>query len=392
MAVMQQAPGRRRPARIGLAVLGLAAVGITGCTGSGGDTASGEGSSDVGTPGASAPSGDVSASAGPDSTPGTSGGADAEAEDTGSSGADGADGGSGTESAMPEDAGPSGDPGDQESAPASPSGDLPYAVEQQMGVRGEDRRAVQEQLDGLLGNHADEMTSVLPSVEPPGTEVIGRRVWALGPTAHVACSGDGSLTWASGPWNLIAADHTLPCTSKWGVPVVEAPRGPRADPDATRGVEPRWHQQLALAPDAGAQVWIGVHLPLAKGQPDPDLAPERAAVLGALGEAPTTATDRGVVEFDGESEEPVEPVVAHLQAQAGYEYRLQAHCRGEGAVDLTAVISTNQHQQVSHRVRCDGQMATRFLAYGSEPGRELYLEPAPGTRAVLSFEVTHVEQ
>ncbi|ACV07305.1 hypothetical protein I6I18_09345 [Kytococcus sedentarius] len=384
---MQQAPGRRRPARIGLAVLGLAAVGITGCTGSGGDTASGEGSSGVGTPGASVPSGDVSASAGPDSTPGTSGGADAEAEDTGSSGADGADGGSGTESATPEDAGPSGDPGDQESAPASPSGDLPYAVEQQMGVRGEDRRAVQEQLDGLLGNHADEMTSVLPSVEPPGTDVIGRRVWPLGPTSQVVCSGDGSLTWASGPPDTLADDHTLSCTSEGGAPAVDAPRRSGEDPEAVRGLDPRWHQQLALAPDAGSQAWIGVHLPLAEGAPSPDLAAERAAVLDALGETHTTAADRGVVEFDGRGDEEV---LAVLQAQAGDDYRLVAHCRGEGAVDLTAVIST--YQQVSQQVRCDGQMATRFRAYGSDPARELHLEPAPGTRAVLSFEVTHVEQ
>ena len=120
------------------------------------------------------------------------------------------------------------------------------------------------------------------------------------------------------------------------------------------------------------------------GADDPSLL---AAVLDALGETHTTAADRGVVEFDGRGDEEV---LAVLQAQAGDDYRLVAHCRGEGAVDLTAVIST--YQQVSQQVRCDGQMATRFRAYGSDPARELHLEPAPGTRAVLSFEVTHVEQ
>lgn len=411
--------GARR-GRLGATAAGLAVVvALAGCTGSGEDPSPGATSIEEGRPasdgpsktassdpsaspgsGASSPAGDGSggdaaagegagggATAGPGDGTGGSGG-------TVDGGASASPGGAPASDTVPEEGtgnpapeGEANEPtGEDEPAPEGDP-DLPYSVQQQMGVPEADRQAVQERLEGMLGGYAAEMTSVLPSVEPPGTQVIDRRIWPLGPTSQLVCSGNGSLTWASGPWNLLADDHTLPCTSEWGVPAVEAPRGPRADPDAVRGVDPRWHQQLALAPDAGTQAWVGVHLPLADGQPDPELARKRALALAALGEPPATAADSGVVEFDAEN---ADLVVAPFQAQAGYDYRLEVNCIGEGAVDLTAVVST--YHQVTERVGCGGGAAASFRAYGDAPERELHLEPTPGTRAVLSFEVVHVPE
>lgn len=375
------------------------ALALTGCTG-GGDTE--DGSADGAAEGASGRSTSAAFSGGGQPSPEAS-----VEEPSGSPDADrgGSADGAGTPSAPGEEVTPSapggGTPSAQEDVAPSDEGDegtpseeatdpdLPYSATQQMGAPQADRRAVQERLDGLMGRYAAEMTSVLPSVEPPGTEVIDRRAWALGSTGHVVCSGQGSLTWASGPPDRMADDHTLPCTSDWGVPAVEAPRGPRADPNAVRGLPARLHQQLALAPDEGTQAWVGTHVPLAQDEPNPQLSEQRAEVLEALGEAPTTAADRGVVEFDGQSEESAEPVVATFQAQAGSVYLIEAHCRGTGEVDLTVIVST--YMEFTEKVPCDGDARAIFTAYATVPMRELHLEPEEGTRAVVSFQVAHQE-
>ncbi|OLT25723.1 hypothetical protein BJF82_05070 [Kytococcus sp. CUA-901] len=393
-------------------------VALAGCTGSGEDPSPGATSIEEGRPasdgpsktassdpsaspgsGASSPAGDGSggdaaagegagggATAGPGDGTGGSGG-------TVDGGASASPGGAPASDTVPEEGtgnpapeGEANEPtGEDEPAPEGDP-DLPYSVQQQMGVPEADRQAVQERLEGMLGGYAAEMTSVLPSVEPPGTQVIDRRIWPLGPTSQLVCSGNGSLTWASGPWNLLADDHTLPCTSEWGVPAVEAPRGPRADPDASGGWALAGTSSSPWPPMRGRRPGSVCTCRWPTGS-RPRAGPKRALALAALGEPPATAADSGVVEFDAEN---ADLVVAPFQAQAGYDYRLEVNCIGEGAVDLTAVVST--YHQVTERVGCGGGAAASFRAYGDAPERELHLEPTPGTRAVLSFEVVHVPE
>ncbi len=248
--------------------------------------------------------------------------------------------------------------------------------------RGRARDAVTE----TMGQHAAEAVAVFPSAAS-GPQM--RRVWGLGPSALLACSGAGTIVWAAGPASTLADDDVLRCGR--GVSTTEAQRGGKPPASDVRGVEEHRHHVLALQPDEGTRAWIGVLRPLSSAPADPELASDRAQVLEDLGPWPSTAMERAVVELPSEAGEPVS---WDVNVETGEEYTLMAACRGEGEVNLMLdpAIRVDGGDRQPRRLACDGQDTASFMAYGSFSTRGITVEPHEGTRAVVGLQVVRVVQ